>query len=85
MVPSFSLEEFVHQKYSRSKLFQCGRPEGFHVLAFPLPDLLNSFLSTCEAPLSWKCARVTPLHKGGDPSNLNNYRPISIINRIAKT
>ena len=32
----------------------------------------------------WKCARVTPLFKQGEPSDLNNYRPISVIFVIAK-
>ena len=32
----------------------------------------------------WKCARVTPLFKQGEASDLNNYRPISVIFVIAK-
>ena len=32
----------------------------------------------------WKCARVTPLFKQGEASDLNNYRPISVISVIAK-
>ena len=55
-----------------------------HILAYPLSDLFNLSLSTGEVPSSWKCARVTPLHKGSDPHDLNNYRPISIINSIVK-
>ena len=35
-------------------------------------------------PDDWKCARVTPLFKQGEPSDLNNYRPISVISVIAK-
>ena len=54
------------------------------VLSFPLADLFNLSFATCETPSSWKSARVTPLHKGGDTSDTNNYRPISIINSIAK-
>ena len=55
-----------------------------HVLAFPLSDLFNLSLSTCVVPSMWKSARVTPIHKGGDALDLNNYRPISIISSIAK-
>lgn len=55
-----------------------------HVLSFPLADLFNLSFASCEIPLSWKSARVIPLHKGGDTSDTNNYRPISIINSIAK-
>ena len=35
-------------------------------------------------PDDWKCARVTPLFKQGEASDLNNYRPISVISVIAK-
>ena len=35
-------------------------------------------------PDDWKCARVTPLFKQGERSDLNNYRPISVIPVIAK-
>lgn len=31
-----------------------------------------------------KCDTVTPLYKGGDPLDINNYHPISIINSVAK-
>ena len=32
----------------------------------------------------WKCARVTPLFKQGEASDLINYRPISVISVITK-
>ena len=35
-------------------------------------------------PNDWKFARVTPLFKQGEASDLNNYRPISVISVIAK-
>ena len=35
-------------------------------------------------PDDWKCARVTPLFKQGERSDLNNYQPISVIPVIAK-
>lgn len=55
-----------------------------HVLSFPLADLFNLSLTTGEIPSSWKSARVIPLHKGGSTSDMNNYRPISIINSVTK-
>ncbi len=54
------------------------------VLMYPLADLFNLSLSTCSIPSIWKCARVTPLFKAGDPTDMNNYRPISIICSVAK-
>ena len=55
-----------------------------HILIYPLTDLFNLSLSSCELPAIWKCARITPLHKGGDILDCNNYRPISIICSVAK-
>lgn len=57
---------------------------GSHVLAVPLASLFNLSITSCKFPLAWKCVKVTPLHKGGDPENINNYRPISIINSVVK-
>ncbi len=55
-----------------------------HVLMYPLVDLFNLSLSTCSIPSIWKCACVTPIFKSGDATDMNNYRPISIICFIAK-
>ena len=46
-------------------------------IASPLTYLFNLSLETNEIPLIWKSAFVLPLLKGGDPTVLNNYRPIS--------
>ena len=35
-------------------------------------------------PSEWKIARVVPLHKKGSRSDLDNYRPISILPVISK-
>ena len=55
-----------------------------HILMYPLCDLFNLSLSTCEIPTIWKCSRITPIHKAGSELDPNNYRPISIICSIAK-
>lgn len=46
-------------------------------IALPMAYLFNLSLETNEIPLIWKSAFVLPLLKGGDPTLLNNYRPIS--------
>ena len=46
--------------------------------------ILNSCLSTCEFPASWKHSIVHPIHKSGSPSDVSNYRPISIVPAFAK-
>ena len=35
-------------------------------------------------PSDWKLAKVTPIFKNGSKSDLNNYRPISVIPAAAK-
>uniref|UniRef100_A0A3Q3ERT6 Reverse transcriptase domain-containing protein n=1 Tax=Labrus bergylta TaxID=56723 RepID=A0A3Q3ERT6_9LABR len=94
---SFSLQKIlpVEVQHAINKLKDdCGTgPDGIetkfiklaaHILMYPLCDLFNLSIATCTLPSTWKFAIVTPLHKGGDPRDTNNYRPISIINSLAK-
>ena len=46
--------------------------------------IFNSSLVNNKVPDDWKISRVTPLFKRGKRSNMNNYRPISIISVVAK-
>lgn len=50
----------------------------------PLTHIFNLTLSNNEIPNIWKSAYVLPLLKGGDPSVVNNYRPISKLCVLAK-
>ena len=54
------------------------------LISVSLCDLCNKSLLSGIFPDDWKCARVTPLFKQGEASDLNNYRPISVISVIAK-
>ncbi|MDQ5930176.1 MAG: hypothetical protein QG594_1963 [Bacteroidota bacterium] len=50
-----------------------------------LTNLFNLCLEKSEIPIDWKMAYITPIYKGkGIRSDLNNYRPISVISPIAK-
>ena len=50
-----------------------------------LTELFNLCLIKSEIPNEWKIAYVTPVYKSkGDKSDLNSYRPISVISPIAK-
>ena len=46
--------------------------------------LFNESFRQGEFPLKWKIARVSPLFKGGIPTNCNNYRPVSVLPCLAK-
>lgn len=54
------------------------------VLLYPLKVIFNLSMKTCEFPTRWKLARVCPILKKGDKSDLRNYRPISILSNLAK-
>lgn len=47
-------------------------------------QLFQQSYSTGKVPKVWKTAQVTPLHKKGDKSNPQNYRPISLTCVLSK-
>ena len=53
-------------------------------LSGPLTDLFNFSLTTGKVPNLWKQANVTPVFKKNEPSDVANYRPISLLNTIGK-
>ena len=54
------------------------------LISVPISDLFNKSLTSGIFPDDWESARVIPLFKQGERSDLNNYRPISVISVIAK-
>lgn len=53
-------------------------------LSDPLCDLFNKSLDECRVPDTWKEANVCAIFKKGDPSLVQNYRPISLLNTLEK-
>uniref|UniRef100_A0A3B3BNA3 Reverse transcriptase domain-containing protein n=1 Tax=Oryzias melastigma TaxID=30732 RepID=A0A3B3BNA3_ORYME len=53
-------------------------------IAEPLSVIFNLSFSCRKIPKVWKSAYVLPLLKGGDPAEVNNYRPISKLCILAK-
>jgi Reverse transcriptase (RNA-dependent DNA polymerase) len=53
-------------------------------LSNPLRFIYNLSLKTSSFPNSWKCTKVTPIHKKGDKSLIENYRPVAIVSSPAK-
>ena len=49
-----------------------------------LTKLLNLSLSTSKFPDMWKLANVIPLYKKGERSEINNYRPVSLLSCVSK-
>ena len=54
------------------------------MIATPLTHLINLSLTTNVFPADWKIAKIIPIYKSGSRSNLDNYRPISILPVLSK-
>jgi hypothetical protein len=63
-----------------TKLIKLLRP----YLVCPLTKIVNQCISRGIFPDALKIAKVIPIHKKGDISNLTNYRPISLLPAISK-
>ena len=50
----------------------------------PLTILINQCFHTGIVPDNLKIAKVIPLHKKDDPTDINNYRLISVLPSISK-
>ena len=53
-------------------------------IAMPLSGMINACLKAGHFPDFLKVARVTPIFKGGDPTQFGDYRPISVLSAISK-
>lgn len=50
----------------------------------PLEHIINQIFITGTVPSDFKTSVVTPVHKSGSKTSIENYRPISLINNFAK-
>ena len=57
---------------------------GAKVIAAPLAQLFNYTFLLGIFPASLKIAKILPIYKSGDKSDVSNYRPISILSPISK-
>ena len=57
---------------------------GIKELAPSIANLINFSITTKEFPTEWKTARVAALFKAGDLTDVNNFRPISILPALSK-
>lgn len=53
-------------------------------LTLPVSIIFNKSLSNGVFPDVWKIASIVPIHKSGGIHNVQNYRPISILNCLGK-
>lgn len=53
-------------------------------LSVPLLSLYKNSLQCGIIPKPLKCARITPIHKGGSKMEAKNYRPVALTSHITK-
>ena len=53
-------------------------------LVIPLSHIINLSFTTGKIPDKMKQAKVIPVHKAGNPAELSNYRPISLLPTFSK-
>jgi hypothetical protein len=54
------------------------------IICHPLAYICNLSMFTSVFPSKWKVAKVTPIYKDGDKSDVSNYRPISVLPILSK-
>ena len=50
----------------------------------PITNLLSNCITYHIIPKEWKCHKICPIFKSGDPSCVSNYRPISLLCILSK-
>ena len=58
--------------------------DSYEVIAPSLSEIFNCSISTNIFPDDFKIGKVSPAHKSNSRSDLNNYRPISVLPTIAR-
>ena len=91
-VDGVSLAELRAVVHSMKRSGACG-PDGicirilllcFETIGPVLLHIVNTCLTSCDFPDTWKHSLVHPIYKSGDPTVISNYRPISIVPIMAK-
>ena len=54
------------------------------VFTTPLTFLFNLAIKLNTFPDVLKCSKIIPIYKKGDRNNIENYRPVTIINNFSK-
>jgi hypothetical protein len=83
----------VERKLQSLKVDKCPGLDGIHPkmlfelrkeISEPLSNIFNRSLEESVVPTEWKDARVTPLFKKGQKSDVQNYRPVSLTCLVCK-
>lgn len=85
--------ETISTVISDINIFKTNSPDGIPGIFYknttdfikvPLHILFNLSIKDMVHPDKWKISFVTPIFKSGDNTNVENYRPISILPSVSK-
>ena len=85
--------EAVRTKLEKLNVYKSCAPDDIHPcflqktassVSLPLRLIFEKSLSRGECPADWRTANVTPIHKKGDRTDPNNYRPVSLTSQVCK-
>ena len=83
----------VYDKPTSVKTGKASGPDGWPAEVFkqcanhlcvPLSILLNKSLESSVLPNDWKMGYITPIHKKGNKTKANNYRPVCLTSVVIK-
>jgi len=83
----------VFKTLSKCKTSRSLDPDGFSTsfakklkstLAYPLAVLFTHIFESGTIPDAWRVAQITPVHKEGVSSSVENYRPVSLTSVMCK-
>ena len=57
--------------------------DAVHLVSTPLTLIFNASLGKGIFPQIWKLVRVTPIYKTGSKTDVNNYRPTSVLSAVS--
>ena len=86
-------DEYVLNAISRLEKGKASGPDKVSVslvqdaaksISYPLALIYNSSLKNGVFPEIWKIAKITPIYKSGARTDVNNYRPISVISVFSR-
>ena len=83
----------------KAKLLKLGShksqgPDGIHPrilketaeeVCIPLAKIFRKSVDARVLPQDWKTANITPIHKKGSKTSVENYRPVSLTSQVCKT
>ncbi len=58
--------------------------DAISIVSEPLTLIYNASLEKGVFPQTWKLARVTPIFKAGNKTDVNDYRPISVLSVVSR-